>query len=156
MATRLMSRARSALRNAREVLDEGTPRTSAIFCACRRAPFNQLLDEELSAVADPPPPNAEPFTRQFLRMFDGVDAVPRDQIQKYLRGTGSSPADFEQRGWCRHEKKVYHLVPPLEIARAWIGRHRQRMVSDYDQAAFPDRRLLQQQRHKRYRYPEQQ
>ena len=98
--------------------------------------INQLLDEELSGVADPPPPNAEPFTRQFLRMFDGVDAVPRDQIQKYLRGTGSSPAEFEQRGWCRHEKKVYHLVPPLEIARAWIGRHRQGMVSDYDQAAF--------------------
>ena len=98
--------------------------------------INQLLDEELSGVADPPPPNAEPFTRQFLRLFDGVDAVPRDQIQKYLRGTGSSPADFEQRGWCRHEKKVYHLVPPLEIARAWIGRHRKGMVSDYDQAAF--------------------
>ena len=98
--------------------------------------INQLLDEELSGVADPPPPNAEPFTRQFLRLFDGVDAVPRDQIQKYLRGTGSSPADFEQRGWCRHEKKVYHLVPPLKIAREWIGRHRKGMVSDYDQAAF--------------------
>lgn len=98
--------------------------------------INQLLDEELSGVADPPPPSAEPFTRQFLRLFDGVDAVPRDQIQKYLRGTGSSPADFEQRGWCRQEKKVYHLVPPLDIARAWIGKHRKRMVSDYDQAVF--------------------
>ena len=98
--------------------------------------INQLLDEELTGVADPPPPNAEPFTRQFLRLFDGVDALPRDQIQKYLRGTGSSPADFERRGWCRHEKKVYYMVPPLEIARAWIGKHRKGMVSDYDQAAF--------------------
>ena len=97
---------------------------------------NQLLDEELGAVADPPPASAEPFTRQFLRLFDGQVAVPRDQIQKFLRGTGSAPADFEDRGWCRHEKKVYHIVPPLEIARGWVGKHRRGMTSDYDQAAF--------------------
>ena len=98
--------------------------------------INQLLDEELGGVADPPPANAEPFTRQFLRVFDGSASVPRDQIQKFLRGTGSAPADFEERGWCRREKKVYHLVPPLEIARGWIGKHRRGMASDYDQAAF--------------------
>ena len=98
--------------------------------------INQLLDEELGGIADPPPASAEPFTRQFLRMFDGLAAVPRDQVQKFLRGTGSSPADFEERGWCRHEKKIYHLVSPLEIARGWIGKHRRGMVSDYDQAAF--------------------
>ena len=98
--------------------------------------INQLLDEELGSVADPPPASAEPFTRQFLRMFDGLAAVPRDQVQKFLRGTGSSPADFEERGWCRHEKKIYHLVSPVEIARGWIGKHRRGMVSDYDQAAF--------------------
>src|SRR5690606_29790571 len=33
--------------------------------------INQLLDEETSKVKDPPPVNAEPFTRQFLRLFDG-------------------------------------------------------------------------------------
>ena len=98
--------------------------------------INQLLDEELGTVADPPPARAEPFTRQFLRLFDGQVAVPRDQIQKFLRGTGSAPADFEDRGWCRREKKVYHLVQPLEVARRWIGKHRRGMVSDYDQAQF--------------------
>ena len=98
--------------------------------------INQLLDEELGTVTDPPPVNAEPFTRQFLRLFNGVTSVPRDQVQKYLRGTGSSPGDFEDRGWCRNERKIYHLVPPLEIARRWVGKHRREMVSDYDQAAF--------------------
>lgn len=98
--------------------------------------INQLLDEELGGVSDPPPPAAEPFTRQFLRLFDGRTAVPRDQLQKLLRGTGSAPGDFEERGWCRQETRVYHLVPPRELAQAWVGKHRRGMVSDYDQAAF--------------------
>ena len=98
--------------------------------------INQLLDEELGGVIDPPPVTAEPITRQFLRLFDGRTAVPRDQMQKFLRGTGSAPDDFEERGWCRYENKVYRLAPPLEMARGWSGRHRRGMVSDYDQAAF--------------------
>ena len=98
--------------------------------------INQLLDEEIGGVIDPPPVTAEPITRQFLRLFDGRTAVPRDQMQKFLRGTGSAPDDFEDRGWCRYENKVYRLAPPLEMARGWSGRHRRDMVSDYDQAAF--------------------
>ena len=99
--------------------------------------INQLLDEELGGVVDPPPANAEPFTRQFLRMFDGCTALARDQVQKHLRGTGSSPDDYEGRGWCRHKKKG-----PTTWFRRWrspvrgSGRHRRGMVSDYDQAAF--------------------
>jgi hypothetical protein len=95
----------------------------------------QLLDEEGSK-AEPPPVVAEPFTRQILRIFDRQAAQPRDQVQKYLRGTGIGPEEFEARGWCREEKKIFHLVAPLEIARAWQGRHRRNMVSDYDQAMF--------------------
>jgi len=98
--------------------------------------INQLLDEEAGGIKDPPPVTAEPFTRQFLRLFDGVKEIPRDQIQKFLRGTGIAPSDFEARGWCKEEKKVYHLTSPLEIARAWAGRHRSGLTSDYDQAAF--------------------
>jgi putative DNA methylase len=98
--------------------------------------INQLLDEEAGGVKTPPPVTAEPFTRQFLRLFDGVNEVPRDQIQKFLRGTGISPSEFEARGWCTDEKKVYILTPPLEVARAWQGKHRRGMTSDYDQAAF--------------------
>ena len=98
--------------------------------------INQLLDEEAGGVSNPPPVTAEPFTRQFLRLFDGRVELPRDQMQKYLRGTGVAPSEFEQRGWCKETKKVFHLVPPLEIARFWQGRHRRKMASDYDQAAF--------------------
>ncbi len=98
--------------------------------------INQLLDEEAGGIKDPPPVSAEPFTRQFLRLFDGVKELPRDQMQKFLRGTGIAPSDFESRGWCRDEKKVYQLTSHLELARAWQGKHRRGMTSDYDQAAF--------------------
>jgi adenine-specific DNA methylase len=95
----------------------------------------QLLDEE-SGKIEPPPVTAEPFTRQFLRVFDGKGEQPRDQMQKFLRGTGIAPDEFEQRGWCREEKKIYKIIAPLEIARAWYGKHRRNLTSDYDQAMF--------------------
>jgi hypothetical protein len=98
--------------------------------------INQLLDEETSKASDPPPVNAEPFTRQFLRLFDGQAELARDQMQKYLRGTGIAPSEFVERGWCFEEKKVYYPTPPIEIAREWHGRHRQKMTSDFDQALF--------------------
>lgn len=98
--------------------------------------INQLLDEEAGGVKNPPPVTAEPFTRQFLRLFDAVKELPRDQMQKFLRGTGIAPSDFEARGWCNEEKKVYHVTSPLELARMWQGKHRRGMTSDYDQAAF--------------------
>lgn len=98
--------------------------------------INQLLDEETGGIKDPPPVNAEPFTRQFLRLFDGVKEIPRDQIQKFLRGTGIAPSDFESRGWCSEEKKTYFLTSPLDVARTWQRKHRSGMTSDYDQAAF--------------------
>lgn len=98
--------------------------------------INQLLEEEGGGIKDPPPVTADPFTRQFLRLFDGVKELPRDQMQKFLRGTGIAPSDFEARGWCAEKRKVYQLTSPLEIARAWQGKHRRGMTSDYDQAAF--------------------
>lgn len=98
--------------------------------------INQLLDEEAGGAKDPPPHNAEPFTRMFLRLFDGKAELARDQIQKFLRGTGSAPSDFVNRGWCFEKKKIFYLTPPLEIALAWIGKRRRGMTSDYDQAAF--------------------
>jgi putative DNA methylase len=95
----------------------------------------QLVEEEATKT-EPPPVNAEPLTRQLLRIFDRRVDQPRDQMQKFLRGTGVPPEEFEMRGWCRDEKKVFYLVPPIEIAHAWQGRHRRNMVSDYDQAMF--------------------
>lgn len=98
--------------------------------------INQLLDEESGKVKEPPPVTAEPFTRQFLRIFAGCPEQPRDQLQKFLKGTGIAPNEFQERGWCKEENKIYYLVPPLEIALAWHGRHRQGMTVDYDQAMF--------------------
>lgn len=98
--------------------------------------INQLLDEDLGVVPDPPPTNAEPFTRQFLRVFDGRTTMPRDQVQKHLRGTGIAPQDFESHGWCRVEKKTYHLTSLLEIARTWTSGRLPGRPGDYDQAAL--------------------
>lgn len=96
--------------------------------------INQLLDEDSGVVKEPPPVNAEPFTRQFLRLFDGQSDLPRDQMQKFLRGTGIAPEEFKDRGWCIENHKVYYVTSPLEIARDWYGRHRRRLTVDYDQA----------------------
>ncbi len=98
--------------------------------------INQLIDESGARGQEPPPVTAEPITRQFLRIFDGTTSLPRDQVQKYLRGSGMAPEEFEERGWCHEEQKTYHLVSPLELARAWTGRHRRNMTSDYDQAMY--------------------
>ncbi len=98
--------------------------------------INQLLDEEAGGIKEPPPHNAEPFTRMLLRLFDGKAELPRDQIQKFLRGTGSAPSDFESRGWVMEKKKVFYLVPPPQLAARWIGKQRKGMTSDYDQAMY--------------------
>jgi hypothetical protein len=100
------------------------------------AGIHQLLDDESDSAGVPPPVLAEPFTRQFLRMFDGVIAVDRNQMQKYLRGTGTSPSMFEDRGWCKEAKKIFNLCDPLEFAKAWRGKQRKGMSRDFDQTLF--------------------
>jgi putative DNA methylase len=98
--------------------------------------INQLLNEESDTTKEPPPHNAEPFTRMLLRLFDGKLQLARNEMQNFLRGTGSAPSDFENRGWVYQEKKAFHLVRPPELAEQWIGRQRKVMTSDYDQAMF--------------------
>jgi hypothetical protein len=97
---------------------------------------NQVLDEEAAGVKEPPPHNAEPFTRMLLRLFDGRAELPRDQMGKFLRGSGSAPSDFENDGWIREEKKVFYLVSPLEVAREWAGQPRKKLTGDCQQAMF--------------------
>lgn len=96
--------------------------------------INQLLDEEDSPTSDAPPVLADPLTRQFLRIFADSPVVPRDQMQKFLRGTGIPPALFEERGWCFEQAKAYHLTPPLSFAQAWKGKQKGKLVHDLDQA----------------------
>jgi adenine-specific DNA methylase len=98
--------------------------------------INQLIDETGGKSNDPPPVTAEPITRQFLRIFDSTASQPRDQMQKFLRGSGMAPEEFEERGWSKEEQKVFHVVSPVDLAQSWAGRHRRNMTSDYDQAMF--------------------
>ncbi len=96
--------------------------------------INQLIDEDANRVQEPPPVEAEPITRQFLRIFDGKSEVPRDQMQKFLRGSGIAPDEFEARGWCYEQSKVFHLVEPLAFAYSWQRKHKHRLTADLDQA----------------------
>jgi len=98
------------------------------------AAINQLLDEEQNETQDAPPPLAEPITRQLLRLYFHKNKLERAEIQKFLRGTGLAPNDFEERGWVKEVQKVVHLFSPLEIAKDWYGKHKKKLTSDYDQA----------------------
>ena len=98
--------------------------------------INQLLDDESDTSSEAPPVTAEPYTRQFLRLFADKITLDRDQMQKYLRGTGVSPSEFLERGWCSEEKKVFTITPPLEWATQWKGKARKAMSRDFDQSYF--------------------
>ena len=97
-----------------------------------------LVDEEADATSgiEAPPANSEPYTRQFFRMFYETTQVPRDQMQKFLRGTGIAPSDFTERNWCSEKNKVFTLTPPIELARGWKGASRKGMARDFDQTMF--------------------
>lgn len=96
--------------------------------------INQLIDEDADKGKEAPPVNAEPITRQFLRTFGFAAELQRDQLQKFLRGTVTTPDDFVQRGWCSEAKKVFTRTHPLDFAREWSGKHRRKLTSDLDQA----------------------
>ncbi len=58
----------------------------------------QLIDEGASRGQELSPVTAEPITRQFLRIFNGTTSQPRDQMQKFMRGSGMTPEEFPSRG----------------------------------------------------------
>ncbi len=97
-----------------------------------------IIDDDSDPHREPPPANAYPDTRQFLRMFDGGSILKRDQMQKYLRGSGTAPEDYVKRGWCSEDKtsKTFITTLPLALARSWKGKPREKMNSDYDQALY--------------------
>lgn len=96
--------------------------------------INQLIDEDADKGKEPPPVNAEPMTRQFLRTFGRATEIKRDQLQKFLKGSITTPDDFVQRGWCIEKNKVFTRINSLDFAREWVGKHRRRLTSDLDQA----------------------
>ncbi len=96
--------------------------------------INQLIDEDADKGKDPPPVNAEPITRQFLRLFGSASELQRDQLHKFLKGSITTPDDFVQRGWCTEKSKMFTRVNPLDFACDWSGKHKRRLTSDLDQA----------------------
>jgi hypothetical protein len=94
------------------------------------------LHDQRDTNAEVPPIDAEPYTRQFLRLFVDAASLPRDQMQKYLRGTGVSPAEFVERGWCVEKSKIFRMTPPIEQAQKWKGTPRNGLGKDLDQAIF--------------------
>jgi len=96
--------------------------------------INQLIDEDAEKGQEPPPVNAEPITRQFLRTFGNAPELKRDQLQKFLKGSITTPDEFVQRGWCSEKNKVFIRTNPLDFAREWSGKHRRKLTSDLDQA----------------------
>jgi putative DNA methylase len=98
--------------------------------------INQLLDDESDTTSEAPPVLAEPYTRQFLRLFADKSTLERDQMQKHLRGTGVSPSEFLERGWCSEAKKIFTVADPLEWANQWKGKPRKGMSRDFDQTYF--------------------
>lgn len=111
-------------------VDEGRP----ISVKDALVGINQLIDEDSNKTAEAIPVIAEPMSRQFLRIFDGKTELARDQIQKLLRGSGIAPDEFEKRGWCSEDKKIFQVTDPLDFARDWQGKHRRRLTADLDQA----------------------
>lgn len=111
-------------------VDEGRP----IAVRDALVGINQLIDEDADKGKEPPPVNAEPLTRQFLRTFASATEMKRDQLQKFLRGTITTPDEFVQRGWCSEVKKVFTRTNPLDFARDWSGKHKRKLTSDLDQA----------------------
>jgi putative DNA methylase len=96
--------------------------------------INQLIDEDADKGKESPPVNAEPITRQFLRTFSTAPELKRDQLQKFLKGSITTPDEFVQRGWCAEKNKVFTRTNPLDFARDWSRRHRSKLTSDLDQA----------------------
>jgi len=96
--------------------------------------INQLIDEDADKGKEAPPVNAEPMTRQFLRTFGNAMELKRDQLQKFLKGSITTPDEFVHRGWCAEKNKIFTRTGPLDFAREWSGKHRSRLTSDLDQA----------------------
>lgn len=96
--------------------------------------INQLIDEDADKGKEPPPVDAEPITRQFLRTFGSANELKRDQLQKFLKGSITTPDEFALRGWCEEKNKVFTRTNPLEFACEWSGKHRRRLIFDLDQA----------------------
>lgn len=97
--------------------------------------INQILDDQSESESISTPVMCEPNTRQFLRIFARQSSVERDQMQKFLRGSGLTPSTFIVLGWATEttKPKAFNWRSPIDIAkeRLSVGRNVSR---DFDQA----------------------
>jgi len=100
--------------------------------------LDDLLEEAAAGVKQRPPEEAEPASRLFLRIFQGLTELSRDSLGKTLRGTGMSQADLEAKGWVRAVGTTTHVVPIAERFEYFRtpGRTRRVLKTDIDQAQF--------------------
>lgn len=83
------------------------------------AGINEIIQDQTGSSAVKAPEKAEPLTRQFLRIFADKEQVERDQMQKFLRGSGVGPSDFLAHGWCKEisRPKAFVWTEPQELAK---------------------------------------
>ena len=97
--------------------------------------INQILDDQSESESGGTPVVCEPNTRQFLRIFSRQASVERDQMQKFLRGSGIAPSTFIAFGWATEttRPKAFHWRSPLEFAQERMINKRN-LSRDFDQA----------------------
>ncbi|MGE4478655.1 MAG: DUF1156 domain-containing protein [Deferribacterales bacterium] len=100
------------------------------------AGINEIIQDQSSESTTKAPDKAEPLTRQFLRIFADRSQIERDQIQKYLRGSGVGPSDFVSKAWCSeiNRPKAFVWADPLEFAKD--KKSLRSIHRDFDQALF--------------------
>ncbi|SOB59984.1 conserved protein of unknown function [Pseudodesulfovibrio profundus] len=100
------------------------------------AGINEIIQDQSGSDAVKAPDKAEPLTRQFLRIFADKERIERDQMQKFLRGSGVGPSDFTNRGWCKeiNRPKAFVWVDALEFAKE--KKSLKNLRRDFDQVLF--------------------
>lgn len=100
------------------------------------AGINEIIQDQSGSTSVKAPDKAEPLTRQFLRIFADKNQVDRDQMQKFLRGSGIAPSDFIGREWCKEitRPKAFVWVNALEFAKE--KKSLRYLRRDLDQAIF--------------------
>lgn len=100
------------------------------------AGINEIIQDQAGGDSVKAPDKAEPLTRQFLRIFADKNQIERDQIQKFLRGSGVGPSDFTARNWCVEitRPKAFVWINALEFAKE--KKALKSLRRDFDQALF--------------------
>lgn len=97
--------------------------------------INQPLDEEAGGIKEPPPHNAEPFTRMLLCLFDGIRELPATRCRSSCAALAARPP-ISSTGAGSTRRRRSSISPHRRISQGWIGKHRRGMRERYDQAMF--------------------